>query len=177
MKPVKIKYPYIYIVRYIPQKYSIVSDEDRKSRELVYAFKDGHCPVEYMERIVTIIKKVTANHPETWVVAFVPASEYKRHIERFISLRDYIEDNISITVHLEALMYDLQRKPVHKSSYRYTVNSVVNETAFKDKNVILIDDVITTGKSFQQAGNILRRIGAKRIYGIIFAKTFYPEEK
>ena len=176
MKPPRAGYPYIYIIRYIPQKYSDVSVAEQYNRDLVYAFKAGHCPVKYMERITSIIKNVSSRHPEKWIVLFVPASGYKSHIERYITLRDYIEDNTSVHVYLEALMYIDRKNPVHKSSIREIIYPLVNDVLIKGKNVFLIDDVITTGESFRQAGNILKRAGARRIFGIIFAKTSYPSK-
>lgn len=39
------------------------------------------------------------------------------------------------------------------------------------KNIILIDDVFTTGATLEQAGQTLRKAGVKKIWAIVLAKT------
>jgi len=39
------------------------------------------------------------------------------------------------------------------------------------KNLVLIDDVWTTGATMKEAGKILKQSGAKRVWGFTFART------
>jgi ComF family protein len=41
----------------------------------------------------------------------------------------------------------------------------------KDKRVVLVDDVMTTGASLHAAARVLRNAGAKHITGLVFART------
>ncbi|MFT5703398.1 MAG: ComF family protein [Rickettsiales bacterium] len=41
----------------------------------------------------------------------------------------------------------------------------------KGKNILLIDDVITTGSTVESCANILKKAGAERIYILVIAKT------
>lgn len=45
-----------------------------------------------------------------------------------------------------------------------------NENLLKDKTVLLIDDVATTGATLSEAANVLKRAGAKEIWGLVIAK-------
>lgn len=49
----------------------------------------------------------------------------------------------------------------------YTINK---PQLIKDKNVIIIDDVLTTGSSIRAAAKLLKKSGAKSVRALIFAK-------
>lgn len=48
---------------------------------------------------------------------------------------------------------------------------ILNSEQYKGKNVLLFDDVITSGGSFKQVAAKLLETGAKSVIGIFLAKT------
>ncbi len=46
---------------------------------------------------------------------------------------------------------------------------IANPVVVKNKNIILLDDVITTGATLDEASKILRRAGARKIFRVTFA--------
>lgn len=50
------------------------------------------------------------------------------------------------------------------------VFAIKNLEAVKNKVVILIDDVITTGATLNEAGHILKQSGAKKVVGVVVAR-------
>ena len=50
----------------------------------------------------------------------------------------------------------------------------VDERIFQNRNVILIDDVITTGSTFREVCFVMKYFGAKRIVWLIFGRTIHP---
>lgn len=40
----------------------------------------------------------------------------------------------------------------------------------KDKVIVLLDDVVTTGSTFREAAKVLKRAGAKNVFGLAFAQ-------
>lgn len=49
--------------------------------------------------------------------------------------------------------------------------SVLNKEAVKDKRVLVVDDVLTTGTTANELAKELRKAGAKKIYVLTFATT------
>ncbi len=47
---------------------------------------------------------------------------------------------------------------------------VKNPETIKNKSVILIDDIITTGATMAEASRVLKKAGAKKVIGLVVAK-------
>ncbi|HLD27496.1 MAG TPA: ComF family protein [Patescibacteria group bacterium] len=58
-----------------------------------------------------------------------------------------------------------QRKTNVKNSFR-----VAKAVLIKDKEIILIDDVVTTGSTLEEIAGVLRQAGAKKVIGLTLAK-------
>ena len=50
---------------------------------------------------------------------------------------------------------------------------VKNKEVFKDREVILVDDVITTGATLSECSKILKRAGAIKVDAVVFASTSF----
>jgi ComF family protein len=54
---------------------------------------------------------------------------------------------------------------------------VKNKEKIWEKNVLLIDDVFTTGATMEEAAKVLKEAGAKKIIGIVIAKASPGQDK
>jgi predicted amidophosphoribosyltransferase len=48
---------------------------------------------------------------------------------------------------------------------------VKNCELFKNKTVVIVDDVFTTGSSMESAARLLKHSGARRVIGAVFARA------
>jgi ComF family protein len=48
---------------------------------------------------------------------------------------------------------------------------ITNREAVKGRNVLLVDDVTTTGSTLNECTRVLKRAGAERVFGIVLAST------
>ena len=60
----------------------------------------------------------------------------------------------------------MQRSNVIKGAFK-----VEDKEKIRDKNIIIIDDVFTTGATINECSKILKLNGAKNITAIVLAKT------
>lgn len=47
---------------------------------------------------------------------------------------------------------------------------IKNQKKAAGRNILLVDDVVTTGATLKECANILRKAGAKRVDALVFAK-------
>ena len=48
--------------------------------------------------------------------------------------------------------------------------SITTGAKFAGKDVIIVDDVMTTGATLESAAKVLKKAGAKRVFGLVFAR-------
>jgi predicted amidophosphoribosyltransferase len=49
--------------------------------------------------------------------------------------------------------------------------AVKNPSIVRNKTIVVVDDVITSGATFSECANVLRLAGAAEVYGIFLART------
>ncbi len=170
----KSKFPFKCITKYIPSRYDNLKDWQIDNQRLVYDFKNGKIREEHKKLFLDAVKTIIADDPDSWVVCFIPASTRERTEQRYAGLCEYLTENLECQVYLHSIQNFHDYEPVHQNGVtEYKLHSFHREH-FAGKNVILIDDVITTGRSFREMGDKLLYIGALSIYGVCFAMTIHP---
>jgi len=48
---------------------------------------------------------------------------------------------------------------------------VINNLKIKGKDIILVDDVATTGNTINECARVLKKAGCSRVYGLVLART------
>lgn len=172
----KTKYPFKAIIKYIPTRYTNLEEWQVSNQKTVFNFKKGMISDNHKQRFLTIIQNLTVNNNKEWVVAFVPASTKKKTEIRYKILYTFLKNNLSCPVYLDSIKTWKEYEPVHINGRKeYKLHSIQREH-FVGKNVILIDDVITSGQTFREVANKLIYIGALSIYGVCFAFTIHPNK-
>lgn len=171
----KSKYPFKCILRYIPDRYDNLQDWQKANRRAIYDFKCGKISDEHLGKILDVVKSIIQDQSQEWVVCFVPAHTQDDTETRYASLAAFLKRNLECAVCLHTIRNYKDYRPVHLrgTEKEYKLHSFQKED-FIGKHVVLIDDVITTGRSFREVGDTLMWIGALSIYGVCFAKTIHP---
>lgn len=170
----KTKYPFRCIIKYIPSRYSNLQEWQQANQRLVYHFKHGMIEDRHKTAILDAIKGIIKDRPDEWVVAFVPASTNAKTIQRYSSLSSFLKDHLGCPVSLSAIKNFQDYEPVHLSGETVFKIHAINKEYFADKRVVLIDDIVTTGRSFKTMGDKLIYLGALSVYGVCFAMTIHP---
>jgi ComF family protein len=74
--------------------------------------------------------------------------------------------------------HDTEQKSLSKARRRQNVKNkfkilgnIIESGKLKDKNVIIIDDVVTTGSTLSECARIMKNAGAKNIYALCAASV------
>jgi predicted amidophosphoribosyltransferase len=168
-------YNYYYTMDYLPTRYQADSNE-WEIRRAVWNFKDGNCSTSILIMLKRYVNRIIgSDSTDEYVICFIPASTRAKTLNRFADVAEELESRTGVEATLEAIT-----KPIDSASGHLTGKSS-NPTAgflfhpeyFKGKKVILIDDVITRGTTFNDTAAKLSRYGAKSVTGLFVAKTVY----
>ena len=113
-----------------------------------------------------------------WHLSVIPASTQKRTEMRFSQFCKDVSQKTGIHNGYELISSIGEREAKHNAADR---NQVILSDSIMigdvmDKNIVLVDDVYTTGNSFRTVAQILRQGGAQRIVGLFLAKTCWPSK-
>jgi len=122
----------------------------------------------------------TGDPKSKWVIIPIPLSN-KRLKERGFNQSELIAKHLSDRVSIIKLS-DVLYKKIHTDTQvsikdrRERLDNLADTFALKnihlikDKNIILIDDVTTTGATIREARKLLRENGTKRVAGMVVAR-------
>lgn len=161
---------------YLPKRYS-ANEEQEKMRQEVYDFKNGRAASYVYDRFLGHVSKIIGcSNSLSYCVCFIPASTQWKTERRYSTLASMIRNNVGCSCSVSTITC-----PDHESGYlcgksdnpaeSYTVNS----SDVRGKRVILIDDVITRGRTFEQTARKLIDAGAIEVTGLFLAKTINPD--
>lgn len=140
-----------------------------------------------MERAAPFLGILLVHYAETagldtnnFCVVPVPLSK-KRMRERGFNQAELIAAffaaHFQIPLHAAALIKTTHTKPqmglarVEREKNLIGCFEVLNDSEIKGKNIVLIDDVSTSGTTLAEASRALKRAGAKKIIGLVAAKA------
>lgn len=174
LKPFKLRginiafYGYYYPARYD----TLLGDEQRAFCRSLYRFKEGEIHgIEFFKACMTALQ--TAGKP--YHIMFMPCSDGFKYVRRFNRLDWYIGKR---RPELTSGLYDVDvfepRDSLHEAkgvesrilerNYRITGN-------IAGKEIIIIDDVLTTGQSVADYKEEIERNGGKVVAAIFYGKT------
>ena len=164
-----------YITEYLPKRYDANAQQEH-DREMCYSFKDGILYDEVKNAFLEEIQSITDGTPEGWVVCFIPASSSCKTKQRFARLASAIE-NAGYDVEQDAIYneYDKESGYIAGKEDDPTISFGFNGSLVRGKKVILIDDIITRGTTFNCVASKLEAAGATYVSGLFLAKTINPD--
>lgn len=158
---------------YYPSRYkAFLNDEQRKSNHLLYQFKEGEIHgIEFFKACVDALQA----DGKPYHIMFMPCSDEFKYLQRFKRLNWYIRTHRPELTSglLDVDMFE-QRESLHEAkghdnrvlerNYRITGD-------IKGKEIIIIDDVLTTGQSLADYKGEIERYGGKVVAAIFYGKT------
>ena len=170
-----MEFSYYYTLEYLPTRY-VASDNDWNNRHAVWDFKDGICHESIANDMVEIIKHIADGHESEYIICFIPASTTDKTTRRYGTVSRKLADRTGVKTSLCAISKTSDTESGHISgkSSNPTTDFVFDNNCFNGKKVILIDDVITRGRTFTDTAVKLINKGAESVVGLFVAKTVNP---
>ena len=180
-----------YFTRYYPtSKYGY-----NENQEFIFNFKDGTCPEIYAQifsrAILNLFKGLINTETnkvilEDTIILPVPASTQEKHKMRYQDLFKLISEKTGVGNGYEYIKIknDVEAKHLNNNRTSLDEHIEIDYSFMKNyTNIILIDDVITTGKSISELASKFRNIEILQKYvpnsemkrfivGMTLAKTF-----
>ncbi|MGC4377982.1 ComF family protein [Fictibacillus sp. Mic-4] len=120
------------------------------------------------------LKKLFKKHFKDYTVVPIPLSE-KRHYERGFNQAELLARLLDVPV-MNALVRTIHEEKQSKKSraeriaIKHPIFRMVEQQSVHSKNILLIDDVYTTGSTLRQAALALKEAGATTICSITLAR-------
>lgn len=158
---------------YYPSRYNaLLNDEQRAFCRSLYRFKDGEIHgIEFFKACMTALQL----EKKPYHIMFMPCSNWIKYGQRFKRLDWYI---CTHRPDLTSGLYDVDvfesRESLHEA--KGAENRVLERNYniirdIKGKEIIIIDDVLTTGQSVADYKEEIERCGGKVVAAIFYGKT------
>ena len=96
--------------------------------------------------------------------------------KRFNTLYEYLKEKLPCEVYINDIGYIGERTPTHITGENKENNEIaISVDHFFGKSVILIDDVLTSGNTFESIADQLMDFGASNVYGWFLGRTVHPD--
>lgn len=161
---------------YLPTKYQ-ASARDWQVRKFVWAFKDGKCTVSAAQLVAKKIREQFGTSASDMVFVCIPASSQRKNEIRYREFSEEVARLSGAVNGYSHITVEGERLATHESKSGKHVNDVqvinFDKEFFKDKKVLVFDDVITRGYSYARFACHLESFGASVIGGMFLAKTLF----
>lgn len=158
---------------YYPSRYKdLLDDEQRAFCRSIYQFKQGEIHgIEFFKACMAALQ----TERKSYHIMFMPCSNWIKYEQRFKRLDWYIGKH---RPELTSGLYDVDvsepRESLHEAKggeNRILERNYSIMRNIKGKEIIIIDDVLTTGQSVADYKEEIERCGGKVVAAIFFGKT------
>ena len=166
---------YHYLKDYLPVRYQ-ANAQQLADRQTCYNFKDGNINDEVKSGFLNKIQEIANGEKTGWAICFIPASTKSKTQTRYKKLAEAIQAS-GYKVAIDAIYNEHDHEAGHLTGK--TGNPIegfgFNTSGIAGKKIIVIDDIITRGKTFQMVAEKLMAMGATTVTGLFLAKTINPD--
>lgn len=176
------------------EKFKIIKFQDRNLDELIYFFKyekiirrlilqfkffNKPYLLKVFTKIILKNEKLCGKIKIYDIIVPVPMHKIKKEIRGYNQtelIASEIAENLNIPYYKNLLIKNknnkMQSSLTEKERYNNIKNvfKVLHTEKIKDKNIILIDDIYTTGATLEECAKVLKEAEARKVCGIVIAK-------
>lgn len=162
-----------YLMDYLPTRYD-ASPEQARNRRAIYDFKDGCCPSSIVDGFASGIRRLGDYNT---VVCFIPASTQFKTQRRYANLASRLSTLTGKRCSYTAISKseDSESGHIAGKSDNPAADFRFDSSFFSGKKVILVDDVMTRGRTLEGTARRLKELGASEVVGLVAGITINPD--
>ncbi|MBF0650421.1 ribonucleotide-diphosphate reductase subunit beta [Dysgonomonas sp. GY75] len=163
-----------YIHDYYPVSHQKeISIHQKKVSNLIFRFKEGKQSALVAKLFsLAILRMPFFKEMGNPVLIPIPAATRERNRQRFARFNYLLAKRLKTEDGFKAIWIKEDREQMKgQTSQDKIFNLDFNSRYITDKDVLLVDDIFTTGDSFIQMKRKLVKLGAKSVIGLFFGKT------
>ncbi len=163
------------ITEYLPVRYDATLKQ-QQDRDMCFNFKDGILSPTVKDAFLRKANEITKGEKAGWTICFIPASTSDKTKRRFSKLAAAFKE-VGYSVKENAIFneYDTEAGHINGKSSNPIASFGFDKNAVMGQKVILIDDIITRGQTFNMTADKLEALGASSVAGLFLAKTINPD--
>lgn len=172
-----------YFIEYVPNSYmNLCTDkaQQRANNQFIYDFKNGNRAASRIcgKLLMKYLSNRYGNLLSDFVVVFAPCSSQAKYNKRFGYVAAMLKA-MNVKTANEHIHIFGERKPLHNGGSHFVNEDVfkvcVDADFFKGKNVILFDDLLTSGKTIEEFKEIIEAAGAYVEEEIFLGRTIHHD--
>ena len=174
-----------YFLKYFPARIRNVGEDAKVDRKLIYAFKDARDDAYKLvaQMVDGYLKREYGEQVKDMVFLCVPASRQEVNKSRYkefckeVSRLSGIKNGYSHLILMEDRLAVHERRRGREKEISKVSIMDFDKPFFKGKQVLIFDDIITTGGSYAIFAEEVEKHGAHVVGGLFLARTHYIYKK
>ena len=168
-------YSYHYFHEYLPVKFE-ATDEQKRVRDFVYKFRDGDYKAIF-NLVRNRIEEIVSSEKAQWTICCIPAHSLVKTQTRFEAFLKQLSNELDVNngYSLVSIKEDFVGSVFKTEPSSILPNLGFNNKGILGKRIILIDDVIKTGRTFYEVADKLNSLGASKVIGLFIALSLNPD--
>lgn len=170
-----------YFLKYFPARIRNVGEDAKEDRKLIYAFKDARDDAYKLvaQMVDGYLKREYGEQVKDMVFLCVPASRQEVNKSRYkefckeVSRLSGIKNGYSHLILMEDRLAVHERRRGREKEISKVSIMDFDKPFFKGKQVLIFDDIITTGGSYAIFAEEVEKHGAHVVGGLFLARTQY----
>lgn len=165
--------PHYFFYWYYPKNhFSVVTSDSQNARDLIYDFKDGREHMTVARMVCALLRSsFESKDLSSFTFVCIPASNNDDNERRYKEFSEYVCSELGMRNAFTHIHITKEKTPKHlggsdKAEYSY------DEYFFSEAQIVLFDDVVTTGGSIERFKSTLEGMKASVICAVSIGKTF-----
>jgi predicted amidophosphoribosyltransferase len=177
----QLEKPMTHLVKYFPIRIRNVNEQQKADRQLIYDFKDGRAYEQVAVMTANRLKEQYGEQLANMVFICIPASSKEKNELRYKDFSCRVSELTGMQNGYEHVYVESNRLALHEQDRKKRVRTAqvidFDKDFFDGKNILVYDDVVTTGESYGLFANQLEQFGGKVLGGLFLGRTSYNVNK